>query len=58
MVQTREQKVRLRYRKDLADGKTPDVRAEANMILLDEVRKEIEQEAAKGKARKGFGSVG
>ena len=49
MVQTREQKVRLRYRKDLADGKTPDVRTEANMIILDEVRKEIEQEAAKGK---------
>ena len=51
MVQTAEQKLRLRYKKDLESGAEPVARTSANMAILEQVRVEIQQEVAAGKKR-------
>ena len=46
MVQTAEQKKRLRYKEDLLNNQEPPTRTETNRRLLEEVRAEIAKEIA------------
>ena len=63
MVQTAEQKTRLRYKSDLRNGIEPPTRKEANQRIVEEVRAELAREMAKGaeeiaaKAAKGKRSI-
>jgi hypothetical protein len=50
MVQTPEQKKRLRYREALLKNQEPPTRTEASRALLEEVRAELQQEVAAGRA--------
>ena len=49
MVQTAEQKKRLRYKEDLLNNREPPTRTETNRRLLEEVRTEVAKEVAEGK---------
>ena len=49
MVQTAEQKNRIRYKSDLQKGKEPPTRKEANRKILEEVRAELAKDVIKGK---------
>ena len=49
MVQTAEQKKRLRYKEDLFNNREPPTRTETNRRLLEEVRTEVAKEVAEGK---------
>eukprot|EP00973_Karenia_brevis_P066102 9190218-Karenia_brevis.AAC.1 len=48
MVQTAEQKKRLRYKQDLLNNREPPTRTETNRRLLEEVRTEVAKEVAEG----------
>jgi hypothetical protein len=50
MVQTPEQKKRLRYREAILKNQEPATRTEASRALLEEVRAELQQEVAAGRA--------
>jgi hypothetical protein len=50
MVQTPEQKKRLRYREALLKNQEPPTRTEVSRALLEEVRAELQQEVAAGRA--------